>query len=174
MNDTTDNAAKIDAAIAESVSAQIAPSETTEAVKTEKTPKQPTMEVRMLEMLLKEKHPDTLDKALANGKTVAGAWNYVVSVMKNAYISEHGRVSGGMCGNPDVVVSIAERYLREFDEGYVEPEIGHSGKKSNPKAEAKKAVVDTAKAAAKAAKAEAKRKTEELRKAWADRQMTLF
>ena len=117
----------------------------------------PSMEERMLEMLLREKHPDTLATALANGKTIRGAWNYVVSVMKNAYITAHGRVNGGMCGTPDVVVGIAERYLREFPEGYTEPEASHTPKKTakpSTKTEATAKVVATAKAAAKAAKKE--------------------
>lgn len=114
----------------------------------------------MLEMLLRERHPDTLATALANGKTIRGAWNYVVSVMKNAYITAHGRTSGGMCGTPDVVVGIAERYLREFPEGYTEPEAAHTTKKpskADGKAHAAKTAVATVKAAASAAKKEAKK-----------------
>ena len=117
----------------------------------------PTAEERMLEMLLKEQYPDTLKAALAKGKTVRGAWNYVVSVMKNAYIAKNGRVNGGMCGDPDVVVGIAERYLREFEEGALEPEVSHTPKKPAPKpapspakkveAVAKKAAEDAKKAA---------------------------
>lgn len=120
-----------------------------------------SMEERMLEMLLREKHGETLEKALAEGKTIHGAWNYVVSVMKNAYIAQNGKVNGGCCGNADVVVAIAERYLREFPEGTVEPETAHTPKKPTKKPDAKavaEKVVDTAKAAAKAAKEEAKRK----------------
>lgn len=120
------------------------------------TPSAPSMEERMLEMLLRERHPDTLATALANGKTIRGAWNYVVSVMKNAYITAHGKVNGGMCGTPDVVVGIAERYLREFPEGYTEPEAAHTTKKPS-KADAAKTAVATVKAAASAAKKEAKK-----------------
>ena len=101
--------------------------------KPSKKPSAPTAEEWMLEMLLKEQYPDTLKAALAKGKTIRGAWNYVVSVMKNAYIAKNGRVNGGMCGDPDVVVGIAERYLREFEEGALEPEVSHTPKKPEPK-----------------------------------------
>jgi hypothetical protein len=142
------------------------------------TPSAPSMEERMLEMLLHEKHPDTLATALANGKTIRGAWNYVVSVMKNAYITAHGRINGGMCGTPDVVVGIAERYLREFSEGYTEPEAAHTPKKpskTDGKANAAKTAVATVKAAANAAKKEAKKKDSDiLGKAPANWQPTLF
>ena len=143
----------------------------------------PSMEERMLEMLLREKHPDTLATALANGKTVRGAWNYVVSVMKNAYITAHGRVSGGMCGNPEVVVGIAERYLREFPEGSLEPETTHTPKKHEAQKFVKKPATPpdpakeaerAAKAAAKAAKEEAKRKREEFLAKWKTQQLSLF
>ena len=129
----------------------------------------PSMEERLLEMLLRESHPDTLKTALENGKTIRGAWKYVVSVMKNAYITAHGKVSGGMCGNPEVVVGIAERYLREFHEGYtakVEPK-----KKAEPKPKttnAKAEVIKTVKKSAKDAKKEA------IRKAWEGEQLSLF
>lgn len=140
--------------------------DTPEAEKTPQKPSKPappSMEERMLEMLLREKHPDTLAKALAEGKTIRGAWNYVVSVMKNAYITAHGRTSGGMCGTPDVVVGIAERYLREFPEGYTEPEAAHTPKKTElqtakDKAKAASEIAKTAKAAAKDAKKEAAKK----------------
>lgn len=142
------------------------------------TPSAPSMEERMLEMLLREKHPDTLATALAKGKTIRGAWNYVVSVMKNAYITAHGKVSGGMCGTPDVVVGIAERYLREFPEGYTEPEAAHTPKKpskTDGKTNAAKTAVATVKAAATAAKKEAKKKDVDiLGKAPANWQPTLF
>lgn len=142
------------------------------------TPSAPSMEERMLEMLLREKHPDTLATALAKGKTIRGAWNYVVSVMKNAYITAHGKVSGGMCGTPDVVVGIAERYLREFPEGYTEPEAAHTPKKqtkTDGKPNAAKTAVATVKAAATAAKKEAKKKDVDiLGKAPANWQPTLF
>lgn len=144
------------------------------------TPSAPSMEERMLEMLLREQHPDTLKTALANGKTIRGAWNYVVSVMKNAYITAHGKVSGGMCGTPDVVVEIAERYLREFPEGYTEPEAAHTPKKpTKTKANAAKTAVATVKAAATAAKKEAKKEAKKkdsdiLGKAPANWQPTLF
>ncbi len=133
----------------------------------------PSMEERMLEMLLRESHPDTLKTALENGKTIRGAWKYVVSVMKNAYIAQNGRVSGGMCGNPEVVVGIAERYLREFPEGYTEPEAKvEPKKKAEPKPKtttnAKADVVKTVKKAAKDAKKEA------IKKAWAAEQLSLF
>lgn len=134
-------------------------------------PSPPSMEERMLEMLLREKHPDTLATALANGKTIRGAWNYVVSVMNNAYITAHGKVSGGMCGSPEVVEGIAERYLREFPEGYTEPEASHTPKKktevdaAKDRAKAAAEVANTAKAAAKAAKAEAKKSKAEQVKA---------
>jgi hypothetical protein len=108
-----------------------------------------SMEERMLEMLLRESHPDTLKTALENGKTIRGAWKYVVSVMKNAYITQNGRVNGGMCGTPELVVEIAERYLREFPEGYTEPEAKHEPK---PKTNAKAEVIKTVKKAAKDAK----------------------
>ena len=140
----------------------------------------PSMEERMLEMLLREQYPDTLKTALAKGKTIRGAWNYVVSVMKNAYITAHGKVSGGMCGTPDVVVGIAERYLREFSEGYTEPEAAHTPKKkteAKPSANAKTAAqtaVATVKAAAKDAKSEAKAKKQKMMNAWANEQLTLF
>ena len=135
----------------------------------------PSMEERMLEMLLREKHPDTLATALAKGKTIRGAWNYVVSVMKNAYITAHGKVSGGMCGTPDVVVGIAERYLREFSEGYTEPEAAYTPKKKPAKSDAAKTAVSTVKAAATAAKKEAKKKDSDiLGKAPANWQPTLF
>ena len=138
------------------------------------TPSAPSMEERMLEMLLRERHPGTLATALANGKTIRGAWNYVVSVMKNAYITAHGRVSGGMCGTPDVVVGIAERYLREFPEGYTEPEPAYTPKKKT-KPDAAKTAVATVKAAATAAKKEAKKKDSDiLGKAPANWQPTLF
>lgn len=142
------------------------------------TPSAPSMEERMLEMLLREKHPDTLATALAKGKTIRGAWNYVVSVMKNAYITAHGKVSGGMCGTPDVVVGIAERYLREFPEGYTEPEAAHTPKKpskTDGKTNAAKTAIATVKAAATAAKKEAKKKDVDiLGKAPANWQPTLF
>lgn len=112
----------------------------------------------VLEMILRERHPETLEKALAEGKTIKGAWNYVVSVMKNAYIAANGRVNGGCCGNPDVVVGIAERYLREFPEGTVEPETPHTPKKKPDEKSAHEKIVDTAKAAAKAASDEAKKR----------------
>lgn len=138
----------------------------------------PSMEERMLEMLLREQHPDTLATALAKGKTIRGAWNYVVSVMKNAYITAHGRTSGGMCGTPDVVVGIAERYLREFPEGYTEPEAAHTPKKptaTKTKTDAAKTAVATVKAAATAAKKEAKKKDSDiLGKAPKNWQPTLF
>jgi hypothetical protein len=136
----------------------------------------PSMEERMLEMLLREQHPDTLKTALAKGKTIRGAWNYVVSVMKNAYITAHGKVSGGMCGTPEVVVGIAERYLREFPEGYTEPEAAHTPKKpATAKTDAAKTAVATVKAAATAAKKEAKKKDSDiLGKAPANWQPTLF
>lgn len=110
-----------------------------------------SMEERMLEMLLRESHPDTLKTALENGKTIQGAWKYVVSVMKNAYIAQNGRVSGGMCGNPEVVVGIAERYLREFPEGYTEPEVKVEPKKKTT-TNAKDKVIKTVKKAANDAK----------------------
>lgn len=142
------------------------------------TPSAPSMEERMLEMLLREQHPDTLATTLAKGKTVRGAWNYVVSVMKNAYITAHGKVSGGMCGTPDVVVGIAERYLREFPEGYTEPEAAYTPKKqtkTDGKANAAKTAVATVKAAANAAKKEAKKKDVDiLGKAPANWQPSLF
>lgn len=136
-------------------------------------PSAPSMEERMLEMLLRETHPDTLATALANGKTIRGAWQYVVSVMKNAYITAHGRVNGGMCGTPEVVVEIAERYLREFPEGYTEPEAAHTPKKptapkTDGKANAAKTAIATVKAAAKDAKKEA------VRKMWQGEQLSLF
>lgn len=124
-----------------------------------------SMEERMLEMLLRESHPDTLKTALENGKTIQGAWKYVVSVMKNAYITQNGRVNGGMCGSPEVVVEIAERYLREFPEGYTEPEAKHEPK---PKTNAKAEVVKTVKKAANDAKKEA------IKKAWESKQLSLF
>ena len=140
-----------------------------------------TMEERMLEMLLREKHPDTLAKAVAEGKTIRGAWAYVVSVMKNAYIAAHGRVSGGMVGNPDVVVQIAERYLREYAEGTVEAEVAHTptakkeaAKKPVPAKTPAQIAEETAKAAAKAAKEEAKKRREEMAKKLAEAQMSLF
>ena len=111
----------------------------------------PSMEERMLEMLLRESHPDTLKTALENGKTIQGAWKYVVSVMKNAYIAQNGRVNGGMCGNPEVVVGIAERYLREFPEGYTEPEVKVEPKKKTT-TNAKDKVIKTVKKAANDAK----------------------
>ena len=137
----------------------------------------PTMEERMFEMLLREKHPDTLASALDNGKTIRGAWNYVVSVMKNAYIAEHGRKNGGCCGSPDVVVAIAERYLREFPEGYTEPEAAHTPKKTEAKSATNKAkaaekVVKTAKAAAKSAKDEAKAKAEKVKSLFGNTQLS--
>ena len=140
------------------------------------TPAPPSTEERMLEMLLREQYPDTLKTALAKGKTIRGAWNYVVSVMKNAYITAHGRTSGGMCGTPDVVVGIAERYLREFPEGTTEPEAAHTPKKpTKTKADAAKTAVATVKAAATAAKKEAKKKDRDiLGKAPAHWQPTLF
>ena len=131
-----------------------------EAAPRKKQAKPATMEERMLEMLLREKHGELLDKALAEGKTIRGAWNYVVSVMKNAYIAEHGRVNGGCCGNADVVVAIAERYLREFKEGTIEPETKHTPAKKPDTESVKKKVVETAKAAARAARKESERKAE--------------
>lgn len=140
------------------------------------TPSAPSMEERMLEMLLREKNPDTLATALATGKTIRGAWNYVVSVMKNAYITANGRVSGGMCGTPDVVVGIAERYLREFPEGYTEPEAAHTPKKkAEPKpakANAAAKVVKTVKKAAASAKEKAKRKHDEMMEKWKKQQLS--
>ena len=174
MNETTENEV-IETATPEAEAPQTTPEAAPETTpdaaprKKQGKPVSPSMEERMLEMLLREKHSETLEKALAEGKTIHGAWNYVVSVMKNAYIAEHGKVNGGCCGNADVVVAIAERYLREFPEGTVEPETSHIPKKPTQKTETKaetksvaKKVVATAKAAAKAAKAEAKRKAKKI------------
>jgi len=182
MNETTENEV-IETATPEAEAPQTTPEAAPEAApeatpeatpetaprKKQGKPVSPSMEERMLEMLLREKHSETLEKALAEGKTIHGAWNYVVSVMKNAYIAEHGKVNGGCCGNADVVVAIAERYLREFPEGTVEPETSHTPKKPTQKTDTKaetksvaKKVVATAKAAAKAAKAEAKRKAKKI------------
>lgn len=129
----------------------------------------PSMEERMLEMLLRESHPDTLKTALENGKTIRGAWKYVVSVMKNAYIAQNGRVSGGMCGNPEVVVGIAERYLREFPEGYTEPEAKFEPKPKTTNAKAE--VIKTVKKSAKDAK---KSKAEQVKALFSTTQLTLF
>lgn len=129
----------------------------------------PTMEERMLEMLLRESHPDTLKTALENGKTIRGAWKYVVSVMKNAYITAHGKVSGGMCGTPEVVVEIAERYLREFPEGYTEPEAKFEPKSKTTNAKAE--VIKTVKKAAKDAK---KSKAEQVKALFGTTQLSLF
>lgn len=149
--------------------------ETPQNVTENAKPKPPTMEEKMLEMLLREKRPDTLNAALANGKTIRGAWNYVVSVMKNAYIAQYGRHNGGMCGNADVVCEIAERYMREFDEGYLEPEAAHTPKRKSeakPK-DAKAEAVKTVKAAAKAAKKEAKQtKAEKVKALFGDTQLS--
>ena len=71
--------------------------------------------------------------------------------MKNAYIAQNGRVNGGMCGNPEVVVGIAERYLREFPEGYTEPEVKVEPKKKTT-TDAKDKVIKTVKKAANDAK----------------------
>ena len=123
------------------------------------------MEETMLRLLLTEQNPELLESALARGKTIHGAWNYVVSVMKNAYIAKHGRVNGGMCGSPAVVLGIAEKYLREYDEGTLEPEVSHTPKKSEKpapktssaksekKEDAKKIVEKTVKKAARDSKA---------------------
>lgn len=163
--DATTEAADIAADEQEAASTPPEAEEDEDAATPEETPQKPaktappTMEERMLEMLLRERHPDTLATALASGKTIRGAWNYVVSVMKNAYIARHGRVNGGMCGDPDVVVGIAERYLREFDEGTLEPEAAHKPTKptkADGKTDAAKVAVATVKAAATAAKKEAK------------------
>ena len=129
----------------------------------------PSMEERMLEMLLRESHPDTLKTALENGKTIRGAWKYVVSVMKNAYISQNGRVNGGMCGSPEVVMGIAERYLREFPEGYTEPEAKHEPKPKTTNAKAE--VIKTVKKAAKDAK---KSKAEQVKALFGTTQLSLF
>lgn len=144
--------------------------------KPSKKPSAPTAEERMLEMLLKEQHPNTLATALANGKTIRGAWNYVVSVMKNAYIAKNGRVNGGMCGDPDVVVGIAERYLREFEEGALEPEVSHTPKKPEPKPAPKPAPSPAKKVekVAKKAAEDAKKAASAKAKAVADDMQMLF
>lgn len=82
-------------------------------------------EEMMLRFLMTERNPELLEASLSDGKTIRGAWRYVVSVMKNAYIARNGRVNGGMCASPDVVYGIAERYFREFPEGSVEPDVPH-------------------------------------------------
>ena len=113
--------------------------------------KSESMEETMLRLLLTEQNPELLESALASGKTIHGAWNYVVSVMKNAYIAKHGRVNGGMCGSPAVVLGIAEKYLRENEEGTLEPEVSHTPKKP-VKTDPAKTVESVAKKAASDAK----------------------
>lgn len=119
-------------------------------------PESETMEETMLRLLLTEQNPELLEDALAKGKTIRGAWNYVVSVMRNAYIAKNGRTNGGMVGSPAVVLGIAEKYLREYEEGTVEPEVMHTPKKpapvSKPAPSPAKVVEKVAKKAAKKAK----------------------
>lgn len=170
--DTDKGIAIADIDIEENADTEVA--ETEAAAESEKPRKSnPSVQTRMLEMLLREKCPAVVESALAEGKTIEGAWNYVVSVMKNAYIKEYGRVNGGMCTDPNVVVGIAERYLREFAEGSLEEEVKHEPKPmSTPSAAT--AAVNTAKAAARSAKSEAKRKREEMMKKWSAQQLSLF
>lgn len=119
-------------------------------------PESETMEETMLRLLLTEQNPELLEDALAKGKTIRGAWNYVVSVMRNAYIAKNGRTNGGMVGSPAVVLGIAEKYLREYEEGTVEPEVTHTPKKPAPVSKSApspaKVVEKVAKKAAKKAK----------------------
>ena len=93
---------------------------------------------RMLEMLLREKSPRLLEEALAAGKTIKGAWNYIVSVMKQDYIKKHGNKTGGMYADDDVVASIAEEYMKNLPEGATLKEAAPTGK--SPSAKGKKKV----------------------------------
>lgn len=131
----------------------------------------PTAEERMLEVLLKEQHPDLLASALTNGKTIRGAWKYVVSMMRNAYIKSYGRVNGGMCGSPDVVCEMAAAYLKSLPEGYTEPEVAPEAKKvAKPAPSPAKTVEKVAKKAA----ADAKKNADVKAKKVADEMQMLF
>ena len=144
--------------------------------KPSKKPSAPTAEERMLEMLLKEQHPDLLKTALANGKTIRGAWKYVVSMMRNAYIKSYGRVNGGMCRSPDVVCEMAAAYLKSLPEGYTEPEVAPTPKKTAKPAPSKPAPspAKTVEKVAKKAAEDAKKAATAKAKSVADDMQMLF